>query len=163
MTDSVPEPRRAPNVLLLMADQLRADALGFAGNPIVRTPNLDRLAARGVIFENLFVQTPVCMASRASIFTGRYPRSIRVPSMGVLPPTETTLGEELRRAGYATGLFGKLHFTPMGFTTRVMGTDHEINDATPFLEAAGILSSATRAAAEDPMKRNYGIDVKRGR
>lgn len=164
MTDSEsgPRPRRAPNVLLLMADQLRADALGFAGNPIVRTPNLDRLAARGVVFENIFVQTPVCMASRASIFTGRYPRSIRVPSMGVLPPTETTLGEELRRAGYATGLFGKLHFTPMGFTTRTLGHDYETNDATPFLEAAGILSAATRAAVEDPLKRHYGFDVSKG-
>ena len=151
-----------PNVILLMADQLRADALGFAGNRIVRTPNLDRLAGRGVIFENMFVQTPVCMASRASIFTGRYPRSIRVPSMGVLPPTETTLAEELRRAGYATGLFGKLHFTPMGYTTRTLGTDYEINDATPFLEPAGILSSATQTAVRDPAKRNYGFDVNKG-
>jgi arylsulfatase A-like enzyme len=156
------EPRRRPNVILLMADQLRADALGFAGNPICRTPNLDRLATRGVVFDNAYVQTPVCMASRASIFTGRYPRSLRVPSMGLLPPTETTLAEELRRAGYATGLFGKLHFTPMGYTTRTLGHDYETNDATPFLEPAGVLSPAARAAVEDPHKRNYGFDVGKG-
>lgn len=151
-----------PNVVLLMADQLRADALGYAGDPIVRTPHLDRLARGGVIFENMFVQTPVCMASRAAIFTGRYPRSVRVPSMGVLPPTETTLAEELRRAGYATGLFGKLHFTPMGFTTQTLGHDYETNDATPFLAAAGIDTVANRAAAADPMKRRYGFDVEKG-
>ncbi|MGH2370285.1 MAG: sulfatase family protein, partial [Chloroflexota bacterium] len=155
-------PAQRPNVILLMADQLRADALGYAGNPIVQTPNLDRLAGSGVVFERMFVQTPVCMASRASIFTGRYPRSIRVPSMGVLPPAETTLAEELRRAGYVTGLFGKLHFTPMGYTTRTMGTDYELNDATPFLGPAGIDSAASRAAAADPMKRNYGFDVGKG-
>jgi arylsulfatase A-like enzyme len=145
-----------------MADQFRADAMGCAGNQIVQTPHLDRLARHGVVFDRAFVQTPVCMASRASIFTGRYPRSTRVPSMGLLPPTETTLAEELRRAGYTTGLFGKLHFTPMGYTTRTLGHDYETNDATPFLEAAGILSAATRAAVEDPYKRHYGFDVSKG-
>jgi arylsulfatase len=159
--EGAPETSR-PNVVLLMADQLRADAPGFGGNPVCRTPNLDRLAAGGVVFDQAYVQTPVCMASRASLFTGRYPRSLRVPSMGVLPPTETTLAEELRRAGYVTGLFGKLHFTPMGYTTRTLGHDYETNDATPFLEPAGILSAATRAAAEDPYKRNYGFDVSQG-
>jgi arylsulfatase A-like enzyme len=156
------DPARPSNVLLLMADQLRADALGFAGDAIVQTPNLDRLARRGVVLENMFVQTPVCMASRASLLTGRYPRSLRVPSMGLLPPTETTLAEELRRAGYATGLFGKLHLTPMGYTTRSLGHDYETNDAAPYLEPAGILSAATRAAVEDPMKRNYGFDLNKG-
>lgn len=154
--------QRRPNVILLMADQLRADALGYAGNPIVRTPNLDRLAAGGIVFEHMFVQTPVCMASRGSIFTGRYPRSIRVRSMGVLPPTEITLAEELQRAGYATGLMGKLHFTPMGFTLQQLKTDYETNDATPYLEASGILSSATRAAVEDPFKKDYGFQVSYG-
>ncbi|MBI3974370.1 MAG: sulfatase-like hydrolase/transferase [Chloroflexi bacterium] len=162
MTEQQSSAATRPNVILLMADQLRADALGYAGNPVVQTPNLDRLARSGAVFENTFVQTPVCMASRASIFTGRYPRSIRVPSMGVLPPTETTLAEELHRTGYATGLFGKLHFTPMGYTTRTLGHDYETNDASPFLAAAGIDSVATRAAAEDPMKRNYGFDVNKG-
>ena len=151
-----------PNVILLMADQFRADAMGWTGNPIVRTPNLDRLAARGVAFENAFVQCPVCMASRAAIHTGRYPRSTRVPSMGVLPPDEITMAETFRRHGYATGLFGKLHFTPMGYTTRDLGTDYDQDTAEPFLAAAGIDTAAMRASGQDPSKRNYGFDVPKG-
>jgi arylsulfatase A-like enzyme len=79
------EERKRPNVLLIMTDQHRADALGFMGGGIVQTPNLDRLARRGVIFDNAFAQSPVCMASRAAIHTGRYPSSLRVRSMGLLP------------------------------------------------------------------------------
>jgi len=137
-TTSAPQQARRPNVILLMTDQHRADALGCMGNPIIKTPHIDRLAAAGLVFENMFVQTPVCMASRASIFTGRYPRAMRVPSMGLVPPTEVTLAESLKRAGYVTGLFGKLHFTPMGYTLRALQTDHEVDDAGPFLAPAGI-------------------------
>ena len=151
-----------PNVILLMADQFRADAMGWTGNPIVQTPNLDALAARGVAFERAFVQCPVCMASRAALHTGRYPRSTRVRSMGVLPPDEITMAETFRRGGCATGLFGKLHLTPMGFTTRELGTDYDQDTAAPFLAAAGIDTPAMRAACEDPYKRNYGFDVPKG-
>jgi arylsulfatase A-like enzyme len=148
-----------PNVILIMTDQQRADALSCMGNPIVNTPNLDRLAAGGIVFEQAFINCPVCMASRAAIHTGRYPRSIRVPSMGILPPDEITIAETLKRAGYRTGMFGKLHFTPEGYTRDVLETDYEIIDVAPFLEPAGVLSSATKAAVEDPFKRNYGFDV----
>jgi len=55
-----------PNILLLYTDQQRWDALGAAGNPEIRTPNLDRLAASGTHFSHHFVQNPVCMPSRAS-------------------------------------------------------------------------------------------------
>ncbi|MBI3974356.1 MAG: sulfatase-like hydrolase/transferase [Chloroflexi bacterium] len=148
-----------PNVILLMTDQHRADALGCMGNAIVRTPNFDRLAARGVVFENAFVQSPVCMASRAAIHTGRYPRSTRVRSMGLLPPEEITLAEALKRAGYVTGTFGKLHLTSMGYTLYDLGDDHEIDDARPFLEPCGILTTGMVAAAADPCKQRYGFDV----
>ncbi|MFC1712725.1 sulfatase [Candidatus Poribacteria bacterium] len=148
-----------PNVILIMTDQQRADALSCMGNPIVNTPNLDRLAAGGVAFEQAFINCPVCMASRAAIHTGRYPRSIRVPSMGILPPDEITIAETLKRAGYRTGMFGKLHFTPEGYTRDTLESDYEIIDVSPFLKPAGVLSSATKAAVEDPFKRNYGFDV----
>ena len=150
---------KRPNVLLIMTDQHRADALGFMGNGIVQTPHLDRLARRGVIFDNAFAQSPVCMASRAAIHTGRYPTALRVRSMGLLPPTETTLAETLKRAGYATGLFGKLHFTPQQHTLYRLKTDRPILDAGVFLEGAGIASAANRAALDDPCKRNYGFDL----
>ena len=148
-----------PNVILIMADQLRADALSCMGNDIVSTRNLDRLAADGVVFDRAFTNCPVCMASRGAIHTGRYPRTIRMPSMGILPPEETTVAETLRRAGYRTGVFGKLHFTPMGYTLRALGTEYELDDVTPFLEPAGVLSAATRAAVCDPFKKDYGFDV----
>ena len=148
-----------PNVVLIMADQLRADALSCMGNEIVRTPNLDRLAAGGVVFDRAFTNCPVCMASRGAIHTGRYPRSIRMPSMGILPPEEVTIAETLKRAGYRTGMFGKLHFLPEGYTLHELGCEYELLDVTPFLEPAGILSAATRAAASDPCKRDYGFDA----
>ena len=62
---------RRPNVLLVITDQHRADHLGFTGNEVVRTPNLDSIASRGTVFENAWVANPVCMPNRSSIMTGR--------------------------------------------------------------------------------------------
>lgn len=146
-----------PNVILIMADQLRADALGCAGNSVVQTPNIDALASGGAYFTNNYVQCPVCMASRGAIHTGRYPRSLRMRSMGLLPPEETTIAETLKRAGYRTGMFGKLHFTPMKYTHQELGSDTPL-DAEAFLDAAGIGTPYARLAAEDPHKRGYGFD-----
>src|SRR6185312_9632293 len=64
-----------PNILFLMADQFRFDCLGANGNRLIRTPNLDRLAAQSVNFQQAFVQSPVCVPSRVSYFTGRYAHS----------------------------------------------------------------------------------------
>ena len=61
-----------PNIVLIMCDQMRWDAAGFAGSPTVRTPNLDRLAASGVCFENAYCASPVCSPARASWLTGLY-------------------------------------------------------------------------------------------
>ena len=103
------------NVLLIMTDQQRADTLGCSGNEDIRTPHLDRLAAEGTRCERAYVQNPICMPSRATLFTGRYPRSHRVWTNGVsLPAEELTLPELLAARGYATASFGKLHFTPTG-------------------------------------------------
>ncbi|HEX29999.1 TPA: sulfatase, partial [Candidatus Poribacteria bacterium] len=66
-----------PNILWICSDQQRFDTLGCYGNPFVHTPNLDRLAKGGVLFEFCFSQSPVCTPSRASFLTGRYPRTTR--------------------------------------------------------------------------------------
>jgi arylsulfatase A-like enzyme len=101
------------NVLFIMCDQLRADHLGCAGHPHLKTPNLDALARRGVRFSNAFVNANVCGPSRMSFYTGRYPASHgatwnRVP-LGI---GEVTLGEYLRGRGMRLVLAGKTHVMP---------------------------------------------------
>ena len=63
---------KARNILFIMADQLRWDYLSVAGHPTLETPNIDRLAARGVMFSRAYCQAPVCGPSRMSFYTGRY-------------------------------------------------------------------------------------------
>lgn len=99
-----------PNLIFLLTDDQRWDALGCMGNRIVRTPNIDEMAGRGVTFTNNFVTTSICMTSRASIFTGLYLRNHRINDF------QTSFTEEqygrtypvlLRKAGYRTGFIGK--------------------------------------------------------
>ena len=106
-------PARKPNVLLIMTDQHRKDAIGVYGNSVIKTPNLDTLATDGVRFENCYVQHAACMPSRACIFTGRYPMAHRVRSNGVpLQKSEITLAHIFAQNGYQTGGAGKFHFIP---------------------------------------------------
>ncbi len=99
-----------PNILMIMTDQQRFDSLGCYGTECIRTPNLDRLATEGLLFENCYVNNPVCTPSRASLFTGK-----EVPAHGVqrlhdvLPDEEVLFPQHLKRLGYTTALFGKLH------------------------------------------------------
>ncbi|HID55531.1 TPA: DUF229 domain-containing protein, partial [Candidatus Poribacteria bacterium] len=104
---------RRPNILILMTDQQRWDALGINGNREIKTPNLDRLAEEGVNFDHFFVQNPVCMPSRVSMLTGQYPSTLRILRNGVPVPAETvTLPMLLRNYGYISANIGKLHFLP---------------------------------------------------
>ena len=100
-----------PNILFILTDDQRFDAVGYAGHPIVKTPNIDKIAARGVRFTNSFVTTPICAASRASILSGRYERTHKY-TFGTPPLNDqlcaTSYPEMLRQAGYRTGLIGKL-------------------------------------------------------
>jgi arylsulfatase len=145
------------NLLWIMTDQHRADCLGFMGHPIIQTPHLDRLAADGVVFDNAFCQSPVCMASRAVLFTGRYPAAVRVRAMGVLPPSETTLPEVLQRHGYRTGAFGKVHLTPELYTLHQLKSDVPTLDLRRFARD-GLITPIT----DDPCKLNYGFQVHDG-
>lgn len=101
---------RRPNFVIFLSDQHRADLLGCAGHPVLRTPHIDSIAARGVRFERFYVANPVCMPNRASLMTGR-PSSVHgVRSNGLpLPMDEVTFVELLAEAGYATALVGKAH------------------------------------------------------
>lgn len=102
-----------PNILILCTDQQRFSAMGAYGNPEIHTPHLDRLAEQGTLFENTYVQSPVCAPSRASLMTGRYVHSHGLWANGVaLPPQEKLFTRELADAGYDCGLVGKLHLAP---------------------------------------------------
>jgi len=106
--------RRRPNILFLMADQYRWDAIGGV-NPLVKTPNLDALASRGVRFGRATVNAPMCMPSRYSMMTGLYPSQVGVRHNGQMCPTDAdlpapVLAQRLREVGYQTAGFGKTHW-----------------------------------------------------
>ncbi|MFN0122572.1 MAG: sulfatase [Blastocatellia bacterium] len=102
--------KQRPNILFIFPDQLRAQALGCMGNPDVRTPHIDRLAAEGVLFRQTFANTPVCCPARANILTGKYAHKNGMVANDLrLRESETTLAELLRDAGYRTGFIGKWH------------------------------------------------------
>jgi arylsulfatase A-like enzyme len=100
----------SPNILFMLTDDQRFDDLGCMGNSIIQTPNLDRLAADGVIFENAFVTTAICCSSRASILTGQHMRRHRIYDF-VTPLSAEAMDRTypvlLRKAGYRTGFLGK--------------------------------------------------------
>ncbi len=98
------------NVLFIITDQQRADHVGFMGNEVVRTPNLDALAARGTVFENAWVTNPVCMPNRSTLMTGRMPSAHGVIfNDRSLDWQANTFVRCFREAGYSTALIGKSH------------------------------------------------------
>jgi arylsulfatase A-like enzyme len=105
-----------PNFLFFITDQHRADFLGCYGHPVLRTPHIDSIAARGTAFDRFYVASPVCQPNRASLMTGRMPSVHDVRSNGIsLSMDAVTFVDLLRDAGYRTALIGKSHlqnFTP---------------------------------------------------
>lgn len=100
-----------PNVLLIIADDHAAYVTGCYGNAQVNTPNIDGLAAQGMLFDRAYCTTPVCTASRQSFLTGRYPRSIGVTQLQTpLPDEVVTMADVFSDAGYRTAALGKMHF-----------------------------------------------------
>ena len=103
----------AKNVLWIMCDQLRYDYLGCTGHGVLKTPNIDAMAKRGVLFSNAYVQSPICGPSRMSFYTGRYMRSHGSHWNGwPLRVGEPTLGDHLKKIGVRNVLVGKTHMAP---------------------------------------------------
>lgn len=99
------------NVLVIIGDDHSAEVLGCYGNEIIRTPNLDRMASRGVCFTSAYANAPLCSASRQSLLTGKYPHACGVTLLRTsFPEEQTTIAEHLRDHGFSTGIIGKTHF-----------------------------------------------------
>ena len=121
-----------PNILLIYADQMRYDAMGCAGNPVIKTPQIDRLAREGVQFTEAYTSYPICCPFRASVMTGKYAQGHgMVQNHFPLRGDQNFLGELMKQAGYRTGYIGKWHLEggpKPGFVPpdRRFGWDHFI-------------------------------------
>jgi choline-sulfatase len=141
--------KRPKNVLLLMSDQHRPHALGIDGNPVAKTPNLDALARSAVRFDSAYCSNPVCVPSRASLLTGLYTHNHGAYNNTVPWPFEhKTIAHHFDRAGYMTGLIGKMHFVDAqthGFEYRL-----DFNDWWQYL------GPKTKLYAEELSRANSG-------
>ena len=100
-----------PNILILMADQLTAGALPAYGNLVARTPHIDALARRGVVFDSAYCNSPLCAPARATFMSGRLPSATGAyDNAAEFPSQSPTFAHYLRHAGYQTVLTGKMHF-----------------------------------------------------
>ncbi len=109
-----------PNIILVMADDLGWGDVGFNGNSLIKTPNLDKMASEGIRFSRFYSASAVCSPTRASILTGRNPSRMGVfnANVGILRPEEITLPELLKEAGYTTAHFGKWHLGSLTATEK---------------------------------------------
>src|ERR1043166_1719454 len=110
--------RPQPNILYIMADDHASHAISAYGSTINRTPNIDRIAQRGVRLTNCFCTNSICTPSRAAILTGQYSNRNGVYTLNdTLDPNRNNVAKELQRAGYQTAMIGKWHLVsdPTGF------------------------------------------------
>lgn len=154
-----------PNFLFIMTDQLRSDWLGCAGHPVVKTPNIDALAAGGTRFRNFQATSPVCMPNRASFMTGRYPSTHGLRYNGCLLPLDTNcFTDVLRAGGYRTASIGKSHlqpFTEHGPIRDEKPIDRPIAEARRDLRGNYSQEQPVSYRADDPFELDlpyYGFD-----
>ncbi|MGD9854473.1 MAG: sulfatase [Planctomycetaceae bacterium] len=107
-----------PNIILCMADDQGWGDTGYAGHRVLKTPNLDAMAAAGLVFHRFYAASSQCSPTRGSVLTGRHPYRYGIPvaNAGRLPPEEITLAELLKTRGYTTGHFGKWHLGTLSTT-----------------------------------------------
>ena len=114
-----------PNIIFVMADDMGWGQTGYRNHPVLKTPNLDAMAANGLRFERFYAGGPVCSPTRATVMTGRTPDRTGVLSHGyALRLQEKTIAQALRAAGYVTGHFGKWHLSGLkGPGVPILGSD----------------------------------------
>jgi arylsulfatase A-like enzyme len=129
-------PAAAPNIILMMADDLGYGDTGFNGNTVIQTPHLDQLARDGALLRHFYANGPVCSPTRGTCLTGRhyYRYGIYTANVGNLPRQEITLARILKENGYATGHFGKWHLGTLSKTLSSKGEKRkpEINYSPPW-------------------------------
>jgi len=108
------EDEKQPNILYFLVDDMGWMDAGYQGSQVYETPNMDKLASKGVKFTNAYVSHPRCVPSRYSIMTGKYPARINRPGPGKMKLEEVTLAEGLKEAGYSTFFAGKWHLSMGG-------------------------------------------------
>ena len=158
---------KRPNLLLITPDQMRGDAMGCMGNPVIKTPCLDQLAANGALFTNACCQHPMCIPSRYSIMTGRYPHAngckdnaqIMYKYLPHMPKLFTD-------GGYRTVSVGKMHIhpnmhDPFDFEKRIIAVDKALDwgdDYREYLKEKGLEEmSSSRLRAKYHNEANIGI------
>lgn len=162
-----PRPPGPPNLVLVFLDDAGWGDFACYGNPVIRTPQLDRMAREGTRFTQFYTPSPACTASRYALLTGRVgPRSgfgwVLVPeSPRGIHPAERTLAEELRAAGYATACFGKWHLgRPAAFLPTAHGFDEYLgipysNDMQPPKWPSLPLLAGEVVVEEDPDQSTF--------
>lgn len=152
---------RKPNIVYVLTDQWRAQATGYAGDPNVKTPNIDALAARSVNFQNAVSVCPVCTPHRAALLTGRYPLSTGMFLNDLyLPDRELCMAEIFGKAGYDTGYIGKWHLDGHGRDTFIPKERRQGFDYWKVLECTHEYNESYYYAGDDPTKRKWeGYDA----
>ncbi|MCH2248481.1 MAG: sulfatase-like hydrolase/transferase [Cognatishimia sp.] len=162
---------RAPNILIIISDEHRKDAMGCAGHPIVKTPNLDALAARGTFFGNAYTPSPMCVPTRAAIATGDYVHKTgNWDSATPYNGTPRSWMRQLRDTGVETVSIGKLHFRssdddngfsqeilPMHVVGGIGWTIGLLRETLPNYDSAAEL--ATDVGVGDSSYTDYDLDI----
>ena len=158
-----PAKAKKPNVILIMTDDQGHGDLGCHGNPVIKTPNIDKLAKQSVRMKNFYV-SPVCSPTRSSLLTGRYNYRTGVVDTfigrSLMHPDEVTLAALLRAVGYRTGIFGKWH---LGDNYPLRAIDHGFHEAL-VLKGGGIGQPSDPPGGEsyfNPILQHNGKAVKK--
>jgi len=149
-----------PDILLLMPDQMRGDCLSGVGHPVLRTPNLDKLAQAGALFRRAYATVPSCIPARYAMLTGLYPQTSGVVGFKSRLITTPTLPALLTTAGYRTVLVGRtMHQDPpnksVGFEREILGSTYVEDDAYDrYLKAA-----VPESGGINPLIKNLGVTL----
>ena len=167
-----PRSSAPPNLVIIFADDLGYGDLGCYGNPTIRTPNLDRMAAEGMKLTQFYAAAEVCTPSRAALLTGRLPvrngmtsdgRRVLYPNSSLgLPPDEITLAEGLKTKGYATACVGKWH---LGHLPQYLPTSQGFDSyfGIPYSNDMDRIASApaTASSVPDPVVEHFNVPLMR--